>query len=36
MSEYSYPSIITSYRLKEYGKEIFNQDAVMQIMDKFY
>ncbi|RDW22025.1 genetic competence negative regulator [Oceanobacillus chungangensis] len=36
MSEYSYPSIITSFRLKEYGKEIIEQNAVKQIMDKFY
>ena len=36
MSEYSYPSIITSYRLKEYGKEIYLSDAVKQIMKTFH
>ncbi|OZU90086.1 adapter protein mecA [Virgibacillus indicus] len=36
MSEYSYPSIITSYRLKEYGKVIFSSDAVLQIIHNFY
>ncbi|RDW19093.1 adapter protein mecA [Oceanobacillus arenosus] len=36
MSEYAYPSIITSFRLIEYGKEIFQRDAVKQIMEKFY
>lgn len=36
MSEYSYPSIITSYRLKEYGKVIFSSDAVLQIIHHFY
>lgn len=36
MSEYSYPSIVTSYRLKEYGKPIFKENAVKQIMQLFY
>ena len=36
MSEYSCPSIITSYRLKEYGKIIFSSNAVRQIIDNFY
>ncbi|PAV29520.1 adapter protein mecA [Virgibacillus profundi] len=36
MSEYSYPSIITSYRLKEYGKVIFMGNAVQQIIHNFY
>lgn len=36
MSEYSYPSIITSYKLKEYGKSIFTSNAVKQIVEIFY
>lgn len=36
MSEYSNPSIITSHRLYEYGKVIFDADAVEQIMKTFY
>lgn len=36
MSEYSNPSIVTSYRLLEYGKIIFPSHAVKEIMDKFY
>lgn len=36
MSEFSYPSIITSYRLKEYGKVIFRSDAAKQIINIFY
>lgn len=36
MSEFSYPSIISSYRLKEYGKEIYPSNAVQQIIDTFY
>lgn len=36
MSEYSNPSIITSYRLKEYGKVIFEADAVKQIIQVFF
>ena len=36
MSEFSIPSIITSYRLKEYGKIIFESDAVQQIIHHFY
>lgn len=36
MSEFSYPSIITSHRLKEYGKIIFSSDAVKQIINTFH
>ncbi|RLL48182.1 genetic competence negative regulator [Oceanobacillus piezotolerans] len=36
MSEYSYPSIITSHRLKEYGKIIYDKLAVKQIIQQFY
>ncbi|SFD50884.1 adapter protein MecA 1/2 [Lentibacillus persicus] len=36
MSEFSFPSIITSHRLKEYGKQIMSSTAVKQIMDTFY
>lgn len=36
MSEYSNPSIVTSYRLHEYGKIIFETDAVRRIMETFY
>ncbi|WP_010650714.1 genetic competence negative regulator [Oceanobacillus massiliensis] len=36
MSEYSNPSIITSYRLQEYGKVIFQKDAIKQIIETFY
>ncbi|MFC3038951.1 genetic competence negative regulator [Virgibacillus xinjiangensis] len=36
MSEFSIPSIITSHRLKEYGKEIFKADAVSEIIRLFY
>lgn len=36
MSEYSYPSIVTSYRLKEYGKPVFKENAVKKIMQYFY
>ncbi|SFA73357.1 adapter protein MecA 1/2 [Lentibacillus halodurans] len=36
MSEFSFPSIITSYRLKEYGKVIMDSSAVSQIMNTFY
>ena len=35
MSEFSEPSIITSYRLKEYGKGIYTSDAVKQIIRIF-
>ncbi|MBP1969634.1 adapter protein MecA 1/2 [Virgibacillus natechei] len=35
MSEHSNPSIITSYRLKEYGKEIYKTNAVEQIVQVF-
>ncbi|MFP3361004.1 adaptor protein MecA, partial [Planococcus sp. SIMBA_143] len=36
MSEYSSPSIITSYRLIEYGKQIYVADAVKNIMKSFH
>lgn len=36
MSEFSSPSIITSHRLKEYGKVIMRKNAVNQIMEIFY
>ncbi|MGP4107410.1 genetic competence negative regulator [Virgibacillus sp. L01] len=36
MSEFSSPSIITSHRLKEYGKIIMQGNAVNQIMEIFY
>ncbi|MGM8211641.1 genetic competence negative regulator [Virgibacillus sp. W0430] len=36
MSEYSTPSIITSYRLKEYGKEVMSSKAIDQIMNYFH
>ncbi|MFB4166347.1 genetic competence negative regulator [Virgibacillus sp. JSM 102003] len=36
MSEFSSPSIITSHRLKEYGKVIMQGNAVSQIMEFFY
>ncbi|WP_029329076.1 genetic competence negative regulator [Lentibacillus jeotgali] len=36
MSEFSFPSIITSYRLKEYGKVIMSESAVKQLIDTFY
>jgi len=36
MSEFAQPSIITSYRLKEYGKCIYEKDAIKQIKDVFY
>ncbi len=36
MSEFSSPSIITSHRLKEYGKVIMQENAVNQIMKIFY
>lgn|SRR5690625_2999192 len=36
MSEFSQPSIITSYRLKEYGKEIYGSNAVKQMIDQFF
>ncbi|MDY0408334.1 genetic competence negative regulator [Virgibacillus soli] len=35
MSEFSTPSIVTSYRLSEYGKVIFTHDAVKQINTYF-
>lgn len=36
MSEFSQPSIITSYKLKEYGKVIYSSYAVDQIIKTFY
>lgn len=36
MSEFSEPSIITSYRLKEYGKPILDSEAIKIIMQQFY
>lgn len=36
LSEFSSPSMITSHRLKEYGKMIIPQDAVQQIMTFFH
>ncbi|TRM12594.1 genetic competence negative regulator [Lentibacillus cibarius] len=36
MSEFASPSIITSHRLKEYGKVIMNSSAVIEIMNTFY
>ncbi|GGH68954.1 adapter protein MecA [Compostibacillus humi] len=36
MSEYSCPSIITSHRLKEYGKPIFSSQAIMKIDEIFF
>jgi adapter protein MecA 1/2 len=36
MSEYSTPSIVTSHKLKEYGKTIFEKDAVNHIIHIFY
>jgi len=36
LSEYANPSIITSYRLIEYGKPIFTSNAVKQIIQWFY
>jgi len=35
MSEYANPSIITTHRLKEYGKVIFQSDAIKQINQYF-
>lgn len=36
MLEFSQPSIITSHRLKEYGKEIYSEFAVDRILEQFY
>lgn len=36
MSEFSQPSIVTSHRLKEYGKVIYPSEAVMQIVRVFH
>ncbi|GIO28477.1 genetic competence negative regulator [Ornithinibacillus bavariensis] len=35
MSEFASPSIVTSYRLKEYGKVIINANAIQTIMETF-
>ncbi len=35
LSEYAAPSILTSHRLMEYGKPIFEKEAIQQLMDKF-
>ncbi|HLS08606.1 genetic competence negative regulator [Lentibacillus sp.] len=35
LSEFSFPSIVTSYRLKEYGKVIMDSSAIRQIIDTF-
>lgn len=35
MSEFSQPSILTTYRLKEYGKVIYESNAVKQINQNF-
>ncbi|KGX92190.1 adapter protein mecA [Pontibacillus halophilus JSM 076056 = DSM 19796] len=35
LSEFASPSTVTSYRLKEYGKEIFPSEAVEQIQHYF-
>ncbi|HLR66347.1 genetic competence negative regulator [Virgibacillus alimentarius] len=36
LSEFASPSIVTSYRLKEYAKIIFSSNAVKEIMNTFY
>ncbi len=36
MSEFASPSIVTSHRLYEYGRMIYQTDAVKQIMDVFF
>lgn len=36
MSEFASPSIITSHRLHEYGKVIYQNKAIEQIMDVFF
>ena len=36
MSEFSYPSIMSSHRIKEYGKVIYDKAAIKQIMNVFY
>lgn len=36
MSEFAQPSIVSSLYLKEYGKNIYNSQAIKQILDTFY
>lgn len=36
MSEFSQPSIVTSHRLKEYGKVIYDSNAIKQINQDFF
>ncbi len=36
MSEFSQPSIVTSYRLKEYGKVIYESNAIKHINQDFF
>lgn len=36
LSEFAKPSIITPYRLEEYGKKIYNSDGIKQIINVFY
>lgn len=36
MSEFAQPSILTTHRLQEYGKEIFSEGAVKKIIELFY
>lgn len=36
MSEFAFPSIITSHRLKEYGKVIMDSSAVSKVMAVFH
>lgn len=36
MSEFATPSIVTSHKLKEYGKVIYHSYAVQQIINVFY
>lgn len=36
MAEFSQPTIITSYRLREYGKHIYLSNAVKNIIEQFY
>ncbi|WP_077621705.1 genetic competence negative regulator [Sediminibacillus massiliensis] len=35
LSEFSSPSIVTSYKLKEYGKVIFDSDAILKVGEYF-
>jgi adapter protein MecA 1/2 len=36
MSEYAHSSMLTSFRLKEYGKPIYKEDAVKNLVTDFY